>query len=261
VPAYMALMTYAFNHDSENMWFCFLTDSCVPIISPATFRQRFLDHYQASILKCKPAYWNIQIHRRANLRLFKKEYWLANDPWFTLTRSHVHKCLIFLAAKNGVYNQINEGGLANESIFAVILQTFKELTNPNTYVNECSSVADWTRMSTPTSPYLFKEGSEENINIIKNLLKENPYAMFLRKVDRSFPDAVLEDIMAADFGHVYPVLHNLYKVKRDNQSLIVAEENNTTLISQFLQLREQSKFGHNLLLIVAAIIVFVINFV
>jgi hypothetical protein len=261
VPAYMALMTYAFNHDSENMWFCFLTDSCVPIISPAAFRQRFLDHYQASILKCKPAYWNIQIHRRANLRLFKKEFWLANDPWFTLTRSHVHKCLIFLAAKNSVYNQINEGGLANESIFAVILQTFKELTNPNTYVNECSSVADWTRMSTPTSPYLFKEGTEENINIIKNLLKENPYAMFLRKVDRSFPDAVLEEIMAADFGHVYPVLHNQYKVKRDNQSLIVAEENNTTLISQFLQLHEQSKFGHNLLVIVAAIIVFVINFV
>jgi len=68
-------------------------------------------------------------------------------------------------------------------------------------------------MSSPTSPYLFKEGSEENINIIKNLLKENPYAMFLRKVDRSFPDAVLEDIMSIDFGHVYPVLHNQYKVK------------------------------------------------
>jgi hypothetical protein len=262
VPAYMALMTYAFNHDSENMWFCFLTDSCVPIISPATFRQRFLDHYQASILKCKPAYWNIQIHRRANLRLFKKEFWLANDPWFTLTRSHVHKCLIFLAAKNGVYNQINEGGLANESIFAVILQTFKELTNPNTYVNQCSSVADWTRMSSPTSPYLFKEGSEENINIIKTLLKENPYAMFLRKVDRSFPDAVLKDIMAADFDHVYLLLHNQYKVKVLVKDLEVEEieEENNTLISQFIQLHKQIKFGHNLLLIVAAIIVFVINF-
>jgi hypothetical protein len=228
VPAYMALMTYAFNHDSTNMWFCFLTDSCAPIISPAAFRQRFLDHYQASILKCKPAYWNIQIHRRANLRLFKKEFWLANDPWFTLTRSHVHKCLIFLAAKNGVYNQINEGGLANESIFAIILQTFKELTNPNTYVNECSSVADWTRMSSPTSPYLFKEGSEENINIIKNLLKENPYAMFLRKVDRSFPDHILTEIMDQDFGHAYLMLHNQYKVKdvkEVKEGLVVVNNN------------------------------------
>ena len=173
-----------------------------------------------------------------------------------MTRSHVHKCLIFLAAKNGVYNQINEGGLANESIFAVILQTFKELTNPNTYVNECSSVADWTRMSSPTSPYLFKEGSEENINIIKNLLKENPYAMFLRKVDRSFPDAVLTDIMSIDFGHVYLLLHNQYKVKSLDKVLEEEiEEEDNTLLSQFLQLRKERNIDINLLLIVAIIVI------
>ena len=256
VPAYMALMTYAFNHDPNNIWFSFLTDSCIPIISPATFRQRFLDHYQASILKCKPAYWNIQIHRRANLRLFKKEFWLANDPWFTLTRAHVHKCLIFLAAKNGIYNQVNEGGLANESIFAIILQTFKELTNPNTFINEASSVADWTRMSSPTSPYLFKEGSEENINIIKDLLKEHPHAMFLRKVSREFPDSVLKDIMDMDFGHVYPVLHNQYKVKRveENVALALKKENNT-LLSHFIHLRKQEHATFNMLLLVAVMIV------
>ena len=86
--------------------------------------------------------------------------------------------------------------------------------------------------------------------------------MFLRKVDRSFPDAVLTDIMAADFGHVYLLLHNQYKVKGLDKVLEEEEieEENNTLLSQFLQLRKQSKFGHNLLLIVAAIIVFVINF-
>jgi hypothetical protein len=261
VPAYMALMTYAFNHDPHNIWFSFLTDSCIPIISPATFRQRFLDHYQASIFKCKPAYWNIQIHRRANLRLFKKEFWLANDPWFTLTRAHVHKCLIFLAAKNGIYNQVNEGGLANESIFAIILQTFKELTNPNTFINEASSVADWTRMSSPTSPYLFKEGTEENINIIKDLLKEHPHAMFLRKVSREFPDSVLKEIMDMDFGHVYPVLHNQYKVKRveENVALALAKEvalkkENKTLLSHFIQLRKKEHATFNMLLLVAVMI-------
>jgi hypothetical protein len=138
----------------------------------------------------------------------KKEYWLANDPWFVLTRSHVHKSLIFLAAKTGVYNQVNEGGLANESLFAIILQTFKELTNPNTLVNECSTVTDWTRMSSPTSPYLFKEATPENINIIKNLLKDHPYTMFLRKVDRAFPDDALKEIMDIDFGHTHLPLHN-----------------------------------------------------
>ena len=197
VPAYMSLLTYAFHHDLENKWFCMLTDSCVPIISPAKFRQLFFENYKASIFKWKPAYWNIDIHRRANLRLLQKEYQLANDPWFTLSRAHVHKCIIFLAAKNSIYQLVNEGGLANESIFAIILQTFNELANSSSLINSVSTVTDWSRMSSPTSPYLFKDASAENINIISNLLKENPTAMFLRKVDRAFPDHVLLDLMSS----------------------------------------------------------------
>jgi hypothetical protein len=214
VPAYMALMTYAFHHDKNNLWFCMLSDSCVPIISPAKFRELFFNHYQASIFKWKPAYWNINIHRRANLRLFKKEYWLANDPWFTLSRSHVHKCIIFMAAKNNIYQTVNEGGLANESIFAIMLQTFNELTNPNLLINDVSTITDWSRMSSPTSPFLFKVGDEENINIIKNLLKENKYSMFLRKVDRSFPDQTIYDLMDYDPKHNYDMLHNILKPKK-----------------------------------------------
>lgn len=194
VPAYMALLSYAFHHDLNNKWFCLLTDSCVPIISPAKFRKLFFENYRASIFSWKPAYWNIDIHRRANLRLLKKQFWLANDPWFTLSRDHVHKCIIFLATKNDIYQIVNAGGLANESIFAIILQTFNELTNPNKLLNAVSTITDWSRMSSPTSPYLFKEATPENINIISNLLKENPHAMFLRKVDRAFPDQPILDL-------------------------------------------------------------------
>lgn len=219
VPAYMTVLSYAYEHDKDNVWFCLLTDSCVPIISPEKFRQMFLNHYQASIIKCKPAYWNINIHRRANLRLLSKEYWLANDPWFTLCRHHVQKCLIFFVYKNNIYKQINSGGLANESIFAIILQTFNELqqnkTNNMRLINESSTVADWTRMASPTSPYLFKEATPENINIISNLLKENKYTMFLRKVDKSFPDVTIKQIMNTDFNHTYEVLHNQAKNKSD----------------------------------------------
>jgi hypothetical protein len=211
----MSILSYAFNHDKENLWFCLLTDTCVPIISPRKFRQLFFDHYQASIINCKSAYWDITIHRRANLRLLNKEYHLSNDPWFTLCRAHVHKCLIFLVAKHGIYQKVNEGGLANESIFAIILQTFKELTNPLSMINESCSIADWSRMSSPTSPYFFKEDNVENINIICKLLKENKYAMFLRKVHRDFPDKALQMIMDKDkdFGHTYEMLHNQAKKK------------------------------------------------
>ena len=213
VSAYMSILCYAYNHDIKNLWFCLLTDSCVPIISPEKFRKIFFEHYQASIIKCKPAYWNITIHRRANLRLLDKEYWLANDPWFTLCRDHVHKCILFLTLKNNIYQQINMGGLANESVFAIILQTFGELNNPLRMINESSSISDWTRMASPTSPHFFKESTEENINIICDLLKENKYTLFLRKVHKTFPDSVIKEIMNKDFEHKYELLHNQAKKK------------------------------------------------
>lgn len=203
VPAYMAVLSYAYEHDIRNNWFCLLTESCVPIISPEKFRDLFFNNYVASIIKCKPAYWNINIHRRANLRLLSKEYWLSNDPWFILCRDHIQKCILFMFVKPKIYKQINSGGLANESLFAIILQTFNELTNPNKVINYSSTISDWTRMSSPTSPYLFEEASEENMNIICNLLKENKYAMFLRKVHPLFPDEKLKEIMNIDLKHSY----------------------------------------------------------
>ena len=207
VPAYMSLLSYAFHHDLENKWFCMLTDSCVPIISPAKFRQLFFEHYKASIFKWKPAYWNLDIHRRANLRLLKKEYQLANDPWFTLSRAHVQKCILFLVAKNDIYKQVNSGGLANESIFAIMLQTFGQLSESEFLINAVNTVTDWTRMSSPTSPYLFKNGDNlaGDINIISNLLKENPSAMFLRKVDKSFPDQVILDLQQTGFTSAFAI--------------------------------------------------------
>lgn len=220
VPAYMALLSYAFHHDLNNKWFCLLTDSCVPIVSPAKFRKLFFENYKASIFSWKPAYWNLDIHRRANLRLLKKEYRLANDPWFTLSRAHVHRCIIFLATKNDIYQIVNAGGLANESIFAIMLQTFDQLTNQNALLNTVSTITDWSRMSSPTSPYLFKEASPENINIISNLLKENPKAMFLRKVDRAFPDQAILDL----YGNENIELLSLSESKSNDDDLIVPQD-------------------------------------
>jgi hypothetical protein len=112
----------------------------------------------------------------------------------------VEKCILFVTYNTYTYKQINLGGLANESIFAIILQTFDELTNinANAVINQSSNICDWSRMSSATSPYVFKEATRENIYIINKLLKENPYAMFLRKVDCDFPDTVIRQFMDAD---------------------------------------------------------------
>ncbi len=218
VPAYMSVLSYAFHHDIKNQWFCLLTDSCVPIISPQKFRELFFGFCCASIMGSKPAYWDITLHRRANLRLLNREYWLANDPWFTLSRKHVQQCLIFLAGKHGIYEKVNMGGLANESIFAIILQTFKELTNNKTYINSSTTICDWSRMSTPTSPYLFSEINETNKNIIIKLLKDNKYAMFLRKVNKSIKDEDIKQFWSIDLNHKYVYLYK-YNYFKDFVSL------------------------------------------
>ena len=41
IPAYLSVMSFALSHDIANNWFCMLTDSCCPIISPKRFRYLF----------------------------------------------------------------------------------------------------------------------------------------------------------------------------------------------------------------------------
>lgn len=213
VPAYMAILSFAFSIDVNNKWFCLLTDTCVPIISPALFRKIFLYYHHASIIGVKHSYWNINIHHRANLRLLHKDYHLANDPWFTLTRDHVHKTILFMVKKQNIYQTVCSGGLANESIFAIILQTFHELNNRFTFINASSTICDWTRMENATSPYLFKYNNndvlEKDKEFIYNELKKNKFALFLRKVSYNYPDDILLNfIYNTNFNHNYIQVHN-----------------------------------------------------
>ena len=36
----------------------------------------------------KPAWWNVDFHKRANLKQFSPDLRLANDPWFMLKREN-----------------------------------------------------------------------------------------------------------------------------------------------------------------------------
>ena len=222
VPAYMGILSYAFSHDLNNKWFCLLTESCVPIISPQQFRKLFFYYYSVSFLTWKPSYWNIQIHSRANLKYLNKEYHLANEPWFNLSRSHVQKCLLFLCKKNDIYQQICKGGLANESIFAIILQTFKELTNSWTIINQSRTITNWEKMSNATSPHVFTN-NKEDLNYINNQLKENKFAMFLRKISIEFPDDILKNIIYnTNYNHDYSdSIEYTNKIKNNNNLNLV----------------------------------------
>ena len=192
VPAYMSLMDFATYDDNDNLWFCFLTESCVPIVNPNSFRHAFFTHYHKSIMRWEPAYWNVYYHTRANLRFFNKKYQLSNAPWFILTKSHAQICLQYPKIRRKDYLTICDGIIANESIFAMILSFANKIDE---VINAETTVTDWDRMTSPTSPYLFEEDTSQNIIFIHDYMQKNPHSLFLRKVSHTFPSKSIIKIM------------------------------------------------------------------
>jgi hypothetical protein len=189
IPAYISLIQYALLHDVHNTWFCFLTDSCCPIISPKKFRYLFFNHYNKTIISWKYAWWNIHIYKRSNLKLLPKEMRLGNDPYFVLKRENAIQIVDFVKKHHKLTQLVCNGGVANESLFAIILCSLNELQHVLCYPTH---IANWNRMTSATSPYVFKYVSEENTEFITNSVNTYPYGMFIRKIAPEFPNTELE---------------------------------------------------------------------
>ena len=114
VPAYLSVLSYAVKNNSNNQWFCILTESCCPIISPAKFRYLFFKYNSSSIMNWSNVWWNVYLQKRANLALLPTKDHLANDPYFVLKREDV---------KNEVKI------LFNGIVFETILEVFELATN------------------------------------------------------------------------------------------------------------------------------------
>lgn len=192
IPAYLSILNFAMNHDKENIWFSLLTDACCPIVSPKRFRYLFYQHYQSSIFSWKQAWWNPHFHSRGNLAKLSKELWLANDPWFTLTRENVQHVFHFVSNQKMLTKIVCDGGLANESLFAIIFYFYKDTKkDSDKIINASTHLVDWIRPSSTTSPHVFKEADEFEILFIDKELERNKYAMFIRKIAPDFPDEIL----------------------------------------------------------------------
>ena len=192
VPAYLSLISYAIASDSLVKWFCFLTDSCAPIITPQKFRELFFRDSNKSVFKWGKAHWNVYEFTRANLRHLPETQQLSHDPWFTLTRVDAELCLKYACEHKKMYSFICKGVVANESIFAIILLHYDRLQH---VVNKGVTITDWTRMTSMTSPYVFKMFPNgvplQDTEYIQTEKEKNDYYMFIRKVHTSFPDASL----------------------------------------------------------------------
>ncbi len=193
IPAYLSVMKFALSHDNNNNWFCMLTDSCCPIISPKKFRYLFYKNYNKSILNWRESWWNPDIDKRANLYLLPKEFHLVNDPWFVLNREHVFQLLNFVNNKKDVTKTICSGGLANESLFAIILYCYKQLDLKGPVISAVTHITDWSRLTSGTSPHLFKVGNDKDIKFIDSELNKNKYAMFIRKIAPEFPNEIINN--------------------------------------------------------------------
>ena len=192
VPAYMTTIAWAFINDMNNQWFCILTESCIPIISPKKFRENFEKNKNKSIMKWNKAPWNVNMHKKANLYKFNPHYHLWNEPWITLSRLHADICMQFVKYKFELYTTICSGGLANESIFAIILLHAGEISqqHENSLLNTTCSIQDWGRTEGPTHPYTFKTFSDMEY-IISKKNTECTSAMFARKIADTFPDSCI----------------------------------------------------------------------
>jgi hypothetical protein len=195
MPAYISILKFALNHDNQNKWFCMLTDSCCPIISPKKFRYLFYKNNNNSLFSWKPAWWNPYYHQRGNLSKLPKELWLGNDPWFILTKENVKQVMHFVNTQKQLTETICSGGLANETFFAIVFKYYKEFDNKSKKTQIiCASthITDWSRCTSATSPHLFKYADDEDIKLIDKELERNPYNIFIRKVAPEFPDDILK---------------------------------------------------------------------
>ena len=212
IPAYTTIMSFAMSHDKNNQWFCLLTDSCCPIISPKRFKYLFYENYNKSIMNWKKAWWNVTLHKRANLALLPEEFHLGNDPWFVLKREHVLCINKYMNSKKEIVKTICDGGLANESLFAIIFYACKQL-NKKQIISSSTHATDWSRMTTSTSPHLFKYANKTDIAFIEKFINENKYTMFIRKISPEFPDTTLEK-------YIYDYSKDDYEDNEDNDPCV-----------------------------------------
>jgi hypothetical protein len=202
VPAYMSLLNYALKLDKENQWFIFLTESCVPIISPLKFKELFLSFYDCSILNWRKPWWNVNFCKRANLKHIPQEFHFGHDPYFLLKREDAESLIKEISLNPQIFNiykKVCQGAIANESVFAILFYILKKLETKY-LINASTHATDWSRPTSPTSPHVFSSITDHNKDqqFICKFLETNKYTMFLRKVGPDFPDHLLEDIIYKD---------------------------------------------------------------
>jgi hypothetical protein len=99
----------------------------------------------------------------------------------------------FINTQQAIVKTICDGGLANESLFAIVMSAYNQLNSNGSVISAVTHLTDWNRMSSFTSPHIFKDANNADIKFIDTELDKNKYALFIRKMAPEFPDDILRD--------------------------------------------------------------------
>jgi hypothetical protein len=193
MQAMLNLYTQAVTH-SPSDWYTLHSESCVPLVTP----ERFIETFQANKTKtflshCK-AWWTPTPcqNDRANLHLLPREYHLANQHWSIFCHADLIEMIILSQRYENLTNILLDGHASEESFQAIYLSTINNFQN---VLNKMTTLVDWKRSPNGNNPYTFQSWTEADKLAVAELRQADPSLMFLRKVDATFPDEVLNEFL------------------------------------------------------------------
>jgi hypothetical protein len=161
-------------------------------------------------------------------------------------RENIKQIFHFVSNQQNITKTICNGIIANESLFAIIFKIYKELqdipsTNSHIICSE-SHISDWKRMSSTTSPHIFKDANEEDIKFLEQ--KRVFSVMFIRKIAPEFPDEILR--------------HYIYEHNKEKDNNLVLKEPSVMIYNRYINI---IKNNSHILLGLLFFYYFFINFI
>jgi hypothetical protein len=191
IEAMMSMYEHALQtHPAE--WYTLHSESCVPMVSPEIFVETFNKHKKNSFVSYDKIWWNPNVVKRANLRMFPAQMHLVHSQWCIFCNEDLSQ-MVNLSKTNkkikDMLSMLSSGHAGEESYAAVLLLNINRLKN---VIKKKTTLVDWKRTPNGNNPYKFDAWTKTDEEHVRENFKMHPNEhMFMRKVGAAFPDDVL----------------------------------------------------------------------
>lgn len=186
--ASLSMYAYAYQ-TTKAKWYVNVSESHVPFVSPRTFYSMFQQYYQNTLLSNGAIWWDPLTIRRANLHLLPQKLRISHQQWCIICKEDMEIVFDFTNHNHELAQSIIHGHTSDESFIGVCLLKENQLKN---VINTVTTLVDWDRSPNGNNPYTFTEWTPKDEQVVTELSRANPNAMFLRKISIDFPDEVID---------------------------------------------------------------------